>query len=213
LCLTLATFWQACIFARFFKTYNFMNFNAKEIFSATMILFAVIDVIGSIPLVISLRKKVGHIQSEKASIVAAGIMIAFLFVGESILKYLGVDVNSFAVAGAFVLFILALEMVLGVQLIKDEEPKSASIVPLAFPLIAGAGSMTTIISIRAEYAAENIVIAILINIVLVYAVLKGASWLEGKLGESGLNVLRKVFGVILLAISVKLFSANITHLF
>jgi len=178
-----------------------------------MILFAVIDIMGSIPLIISLRNKVGHIQSEKASIVAAGIMIVFLFLGESILKYLGVDINSFAVAGAFVLFILALEMVLGVNLIKDEEPKSASIVPLAFPLIAGAGTMTTIVSIRAEFEAENIVVAILINCILVFAVLKSAAWLEKLLGEGGLNVLRKVFGVILLAISVKLFSENAVLLF
>jgi len=190
-----------------------MNFSFKEILSATMILFAVIDIMGSIPLIISLRNKVGHIQSEKASLVAAGIMIVFLFLGESILKYLGVDVNSFAVAGAFVLFILALEMVLGVNLIKDEEPKSASIVPLAFPLIAGAGSMTTIISIRAEYEAENIVVAIIINCILVYGVLKSAAWLERILGEGGLNVLRKVFGVILLAIAVKLFSENAVQLF
>jgi len=178
-----------------------------------MILFAVIDIMGSIPLIISLRNKVGHIQSEKASIVAAGIMIVFLFLGESILKYLGVDINSFAVAGAFVLFILALEMVLGVNLIKDEEPKSASIVPLAFPLIAGAGTMTTIVSIRAEFEAENIVVAIIINCILVFAVLKSAAWLEKLLGEGGLNVLRKVFGVILLAISVKLFSENAVLLF
>jgi multiple antibiotic resistance protein len=190
-----------------------MNFSFKEILSATMILFAVIDIMGSIPLIISLRNKVGHIQSEKASIVAAGIMIVFLFLGESILKYLGVDINSFAVAGAFVLFILALEMVLGVNLIKDEEPKSASIVPLAFPLIAGAGTMTTIVSIRAEFEAENIVVAILINCILVFAVLKSAAWLERLLGEGGLNVLRKVFGVILLAISVKLFSENAVLLF
>ncbi|PTM02951.1 MAG: hypothetical protein DA405_11810 [Bacteroidetes bacterium] len=190
-----------------------MNFSFKEILSATMILFAVIDIMGSIPLIISLRNKVGHIQSEKASIVAAGIMIVFLFLGESILKYLGVDINSFAVAGAFVLFILALEMVLGVNLIKDEEPKSASIVPLAFPLIAGAGTMTTIVSIRAEFEAENIVVAILINCILVFAVLKSAAWLEKLLGEGGLNVLRKVFGVILLAISVKLFSENAVLLF
>lgn len=178
-----------------------------------MILFAVIDIMGSIPLIISLRKKVGHIQSEKASIVAAGIMIVFLFLGESILKYLGVDINSFAVAGALVLLILALEMVLGITLIKDEEPKSASIVPLAFPLIAGAGVMTTIVSIRAEYAAENIVVAIIINCILVFAVLKSAARLERLFGESGLNILRKVFGVILLAIAVKLFSENATLLF
>lgn len=190
-----------------------MALNGKEILSATLILFAVIDIIGSIPLIISLRKKVGHIQSEKASLVAAAIMIAFLFVGESILKYFGVDINSFAVAGALVLFILAMEMVLGVSIIKDEEPKSASIVPLAFPLIAGAGVMTTIVSIRAEYAAENIVVAILLNSLLVYVVLKSASWLEKLLGEGGLNVLRKVFGVILLAIAVKLFSENAVLLF
>lgn len=190
-----------------------MALNGKEILSATLILFAVIDIIGSIPLIISLRKKVGHIQSEKASIVAAAIMIAFLFVGESILKYFGVDINSFAVAGALVLLILAMEMVLGISIIKDEEPKSASIVPLAFPLIAGAGVMTTIVSIRAEYAAENIVVAILLNSILVFVVLKSASWLEKLLGEGGLNVLRKVFGVILLAIAVKLFSENAVQLF
>ncbi len=189
-----------------------MSFSFKEILSATLILFAVIDIIGSIPLIISLRKKVGHIQSEKASIVAAAIMIAFLFVGESILKYFGVDVNSFAVAGSLVLFILAMEMVLGITIIKDEEPKSASIVPLAFPLIAGAGVMTTIVSIRVEYAAENIVVAIILNCILVFAVLKSAAWLEKLLGEGGLNVLRKVFGVILLAIAVKLFSENAVQL-
>lgn len=191
---------------------NYMNFNLKEIFSATMILFAVIDIMGSIPLIISLRKKVGHIQSEKATIVSAVIMVAFLFLGESILKYLGVDVNSFAVAGALVLFILAMEMVLGIEIIKGAEPKSASIVPIAFPLVAGAGTMTTLVSIRAEYAAENIMIAILLNCFLVFVVLKSAGFLERKLGASGIDVLRRVFGVILLAIAVKLFSANITSL-
>ncbi len=195
------------------KNPKVMNFSTKEIFSATMILFAVIDIMGSIPLIISLRKKVGHIQSEKATIVSACIMIAFLFLGETILKYLGVDVNSFAVAGAFVLFFLAMEMVLGIDLFKGEEPKTASIVPIAFPLVAGAGTMTTLVSIRAEYAAENIIVAILVNCILVFAVLKGAGWLERKLGTSGINVLRKVFGVILLAISVKLFSENVQELF
>lgn len=190
-----------------------MNFSFKEIFSATMILFAVIDIMGSIPLIISLRKKVGHIQSEKATLVSAFIMIAFLFLGEKILKYLGVDVNSFAVAGALVLFILAMEMVLGIDLIKNEEAKTASIVPIAFPLIAGAGTMTTLVSIRAEYASENIIVAILLNCILVYAVLKSAKWLENKLGSSGINVLRKIFGVVLLAIAVKLFSENAKMLF
>ncbi len=190
-----------------------MSFNFKEILSATMILFAVIDIIGSIPIIISLRSKVGHIQSEKATLVAAGIMVVFLFLGESILGYLGVDVNSFAVAGSFVLFFLALEMVLGVDLIKNEEPKSASIVPIAFPLIAGAGTMTTLLSIRAEYAAQNIVVAILLNCLLVYGVLKSAAWLERKLGSSGINILRKVFGIICMAIAVKLFSENAKALF
>jgi len=190
-----------------------MEFSLKEIFSATMILFAVIDITGNIPLIISLRKKVGHIQSEKATLVSAGIMILFLFVGENILKYLGVDVNSFAVAGSFVLFILALEMVLNIDLIKGEEAKTASIVPIAFPLIAGAGTMTTLVSIRAEFESENIVVAILLNCLLVYIVLKSAKWLEAKVGTSGINVLRKVFGVIVLAIAVKLFSENAKALF
>ncbi len=190
-----------------------MAFNLKEIFSAAMVLFAVIDIMGSIPLVISLRQKVGHIESGKATIVAACIMIVFLFLGETLLEYLGVDVNSFAVAGAFVLFFLALEMILGIQLMKDEEPKAASIVPIAFPLVAGAGTLTTLIAIRAEYAAENIVVAIILNSILVYAVLKSAAFLERKLGSSGISILRKVFGIILLAIAVKLFSQNVMMLF
>lgn len=190
-----------------------MKFSFKEIFSAAMVLFAVIDMIGSIPLIISLRQKVGHIESAKATIVACGIMILFLFLGENILLYLGVDVNSFAVAGAFVLFFLALEMVLGLSLFKIEEPKTASIVPIAFPMIAGAGTMTTLIALRAEYEAINIVFAIILNCVVVYGVLKSASFLERKLGSGGINILRKVFGVILLAISVKLFSSNVQELF
>lgn len=190
-----------------------MNLNLKEIFSATMILFAVIDIIGSVPMIISLRQKVGTIESGKATFVAGGIMITFLFIGESILELLGVNINSFAVAGSFVLFFLALEMILGIRIYKDEESSSASIVPLAFPLIAGAGTMTSIISIRAEYASSNIVVAIIINCVLVYLVLKSAPFLERKLGNSGIGILRKVFGVILLAIAIKLFSDNALMLF
>ncbi len=185
----------------------------KEIFSATMVLFAVIDIVGSIPIIISLRQKVGHIQSSKATMVAGAIMITFLFLGETILQYLGVDINSFAVAGSFVLFFLALEMILGLSLFKDEEPKTASIVPIAFPLIAGAGTMTTIVSIRAEFAVVNIIIAIILNCILVYIVLKTAPWIERKLGSSGINVLRKVFGIICMAIAVKLFSENAKMLF
>ena len=190
-----------------------MGLNFKEIITATMILFAVIDVIGSIPIIIDLRRRVGHIQSEKASLVVAIIMIAFLFVGEEILKLIGIDVNSFAVAGAFVLLFLALEMILGIQLYKDEAPETASVVPLAFPLIAGAGSMTTILSLRAEYETINIIIAIVINSIFVYIVLKSSKKIERLLGKGGINVVRKIFGIILMAIAVKLFAANIQGLF
>ncbi|MFN4197756.1 MAG: MarC family protein [Flavobacterium sp.] len=190
-----------------------MHLNFKEIVTATMVLFAVIDIIGSIPIIIDLRKKVGHIQSEKASIVAACLMIAFLFIGEEILKLIGIDINSFAVAGAFVLFFLALEMILGIRLYRDEESATASIVPIAFPLIAGAGTMTTILSIRAEYQTVNIVIAIIINIILVYGVLKSSVRIERLLTKNGISVIRKVFGVVLLAIAVKLFAANVKGLF
>ena len=190
-----------------------MELNLREITSATMILFAVIDIVGSVPIVIDLRKKVGHIQSEKASIVAAIIMVAFLFIGEEILNLIGIDVNSFAVAGAFVLFFLAIEMILGVTLYKDDAPESASVVPLAFPLIAGAGTLTTLLSIRAEYQVINIIIAIIVNIIFVYIVLKSSSRIAKVLGQRGLSVIRKVFGVILLAIAVKLFATNVNGLF
>ena len=189
-----------------------MNLSFKEIATTTMVLFAVIDILGSIPIIISLRKKVGHIQSEKASIVAACIMVAFLFVGESILNLIGIDVNSFAVAGAFILFFLAIEMILGITLYRDDEPETASIVPIAFPLIAGAGTLTSLLSLRAEFHVENIIIAIVINIVFVYVVLKSSKRIEGVLGKNGLGVIRKVFGVILMAIAVKLFAANINQL-
>lgn len=189
-----------------------MNIDVKEIFTAGMILFAVIDILGSIPIIVSLRTKLGKIQSEKASIVAACIMIAFLFVGESILGLIGIDVNSFAVAGAFVLFFIALEMILGISLYRDEEPKTASIVPLAFPLIAGPGVMTTVLALRAEYQTINIAIAILLNIIVVYTVLKLSGTIERLIGASGLGVIRKIFGVTLLAIAVKLFAANVKGL-
>tara|TARA_R110002050_G_scaffold147017_1_gene272633 strand:- start:14343 stop:14924 length:582 start_codon:yes stop_codon:yes gene_type:complete len=181
----------------------------KEILPAAMILFAVVDITGSIPLIIDLRKKVGHIQSAKASIVSAIIMIAFVFVGESILHIIGIDVYSFAVAGAFVLFALALEMVLGVEIFKDDVPASAAVFPLAFPLIAGAGSLTTILSLRSEYAPVNIVVAIMLNILIVYIVLKLSEKIEKLIGPNGITIIRKVFGVVLLAIAVKLFASNI----
>jgi len=188
------------------------NINFKEIATATMVLFAVIDILGSVPIIISLRNKVGHIQSEKASIVATSIMVAFLFIGESILRLIGIDVNSFAVAGSFVLFFLALEMVLGITLYKDEEPESASVVPIAFPLIAGAGTLTTILTLRADFHDINIMIAIVVNMVFTYGVLKSSRRIERLLGKGGLSVFRKVFGIILMAIAVKLFASNINGL-
>lgn len=187
-------------------------FDFKELVTASLVLFAVIDIVGSIPLIINLRLKVGHIQSEKASLVAAVIMIGFLFLGEEILNLIGIDINSFAVAGSFVILFLALEMILGITLYKDDIPESASIVPLAFPMIAGAGTMTSLLSLRAEYHVLNIILAILINIVFVYIVLKSSKHIERFLGVSGINIIRKVFGIVLLAIAVKLFTSNIGQL-
>ena len=191
-----------------------MEFNLKHIFTAFMVLFAVIDIIGNIPIIIDLRKKVGHIQSEKASIIAGIIMIIFLFVGERLLNFIGVDVNSFAVAGAFILFFIALEMILGITLYKEEESNSitASVFPLAFPLIAGPGSLTTLLSLRAEFKIENIIVALIINVLVIYIVLKTSVKIERIIGPNGIMIIRKVFGVILLAIAVKLFTANIKAL-
>lgn len=195
-------------FIEFFTAFDF-----KETFTAGMILFAVIDIIGSIPIIVDLRRKVGHVQSEKASIVAGILMIAFMFVGESMLGLIGIDVNSFAVAGAFIIFFIALEMILGIQLYKDDAPETAAIIPIAFPLIAGAGTLTSVLSLRSEYSAINIIIAIIFNIGFVYIVLKNSGRIEKLIGKQGINVVRKIFGVILLAIAVKLFTANIKELF
>jgi len=187
-------------------------FNFKEIISVSLILFSVIDILGSIPIIIDLRKKFGHVQSEKATIVSGIIMIIFLFLGESILNLFGIDNHSFAVAGAIVMFLLGMEMILGLQFFKSdpEESKSASVVPLAFPLIAGAGTMTTLISLKAEYSTMNILIGVVVNLIFVYIVLKTCGWLERKIGTAGFNILRKVFGIVLLSISIKLFK---NHLF
>tara|TARA_R110002050_G_scaffold57866_7_gene130238 strand:+ start:27880 stop:28467 length:588 start_codon:yes stop_codon:yes gene_type:complete len=192
-----------------------MQFNFKEIFTAFMVLFAVIDIIGNIPIVIDLRKKVGHIQSGKASIIAGVILIVFLFLGKSILNLIGIDVNSFAVAGSFILFFIALEMILGITLYKQEEHTAltASVFPLAFPLIAGPGSLTTLLSLRAEFRIENIIVAVLINVIIIFIVLKTSGKIERILGANGINIIRKVFGVVLLAIAVKLFAHNIKALF
>jgi len=191
----------------------FEAFDIKEILTATMILFAVIDIVGSIPIIVSLKQKFGKIEARKASIVAGLLMIGFLYVGNNILKLIGVDVNSFAIAGAFVIFIIAVEMILGIEIQKAGESKSASIVPIAFPLIAGAGTLTTTLSLKAEYHDINLVLAIILNTIIVYIVLKSSSWLEKKLGDGTLGVLKKVFGIILLAISIKLFTANFAQLF
>ncbi|KQC00187.1 MarC family protein [Pedobacter sp. Hv1] len=185
-----------------------MEFSFSQILSTTMVLFAIIDILGSIPIVIELRKKAGHIQSEKAAIVATALMIIFLFAGKTLLGVIGVDVASFAIAGSFVIFAIAMEMVLGLTLFRDEAPETVSIVPLAFPLIAGAGTMTTLLSLKTEYATQNIIVGIILNMLFVYFVLKNTNRLEKLFGKTGLNILRKAFGIILLAIAIKLFRTN-----
>ena len=191
-----------------------MSFDFKEILTTFMVLFAVIDIVGNNPIIINLRKKAGHIQSGKASIIAGIIMIVFLFLGESILTLIGIDVHSFAVAGAFILFFIALEMILGITLYKQEEgtAMNASIFPLAFPLIAGPGSLTTLLSLKSEFHTENIIIAVVINVLVIFLVLKTSSRIERLIGQNGIDIIRKVFGVVLLAIAVKLFTSNIKFL-
>ena len=186
-----------------------MNF--KEIFSVSLILFSVIDIIGSVPFIILIKKREGRIYAEKATIISAVLMVGFLYLGQSILTLFGLDVASFAVAGAIVIFIVAMEMILGITLIKDdpEAKGSGSIVPLAFPLIAGAWTLTTILSLRAVYEETNVLIGIFVNLIFVYLVLRSVSWLERVIGQSGFAVLRKVFGVVLLAIAVKIFKSNV----
>lgn len=185
-----------------------MEIHFKEIATITMILFAVIDVIGSLPILLDLQGKLGKIQSEKVTLVSGAIMIVFMFIGEQILNLIGIDISSFAIAGSFIIFILALEMILGIKFQKDETAATASVVPIAFPLIAGTGTLTTLLSIRAEYRVEDIIIAILINLIFVYIVLRNTYRLEKLLGVGGINILRKVFGVVLLAIAVKLFRTH-----
>ncbi len=188
----------------------FNTFDPRQVLSVTMILFAIIDIIGTIPIIISLRQRAGHIESEKASLTVLALMVAFLFVGEELLKIIGLDIASFAIAGSLVIFIIAMEMILGISFFKEDEhvPATVSIVPLAFPLIAGAGTMTTLLSLKSQYATTNIIIGITLNTIIVYVVLKNVSLLERMLGKTGLGVLRKAFGVILLAIAIKLFRSN-----
>jgi|TARA_B110000977_G_scaffold21673_7_gene25946 multiple antibiotic resistance protein len=192
-----------------------MNFDIGQVLACFMVLFAVIDIIGSIPLILEIKKSAGTISALKASLVSLVIMIVFLFVGEKLIIFIGASTASFAVAGSFVLLFLALEMILGIKIFKADEQihKTASIVPLAFPIIAGAGSMTTILSLRAEYASLNITIAILMNIILVYVVLKLTGRIEKLLGDVGIAILQKFFGIILLAIAVKLFGTHAPAIF
>jgi len=186
-------------------------FSFKEIASVTLILFSIIDILGSIPIIIDLRKKSGKIESGKATLIAGVIMIAFLYIGEGILNLFGIDVESFAIAGAIIILIIGMEMILDRSFFKTEPglSNSASVVPLAFPLIAGAGSLTTILSLKAAYGETNILIGIIVNLVFVYIVLKSSEWLEKKLGQGGFNILRKVFGIILLSLAIKLLKDNL----
>lgn len=191
-----------------------MNFNIKEIISAFMVLFAIIDITGSIPIILGLKEQGNKIQAWKAAIYSLIIFIVFLFLGDVILSFFGVDISSFAVAGSLIIFVLALEMVLGIDIFNNKGPEgSVTIVPIVFPLIAGAGSLTTVLSLRAEYAVENIVVAIVLNMIIVYVVLAKIEWAEKVLGKGGIYILRKFFGIILLAIAIKLFSTNIVSLF
>ena len=182
----------------------------KQILSVSLILFSVIDILGSIPIIINLRTKVGHIQSGKATIVAGILMIAFLLVGKGILNLFGIGVEDFAIAGSLIIFALGAEMILGIELFKPDPDAtaSASIVPIAFPLIAGAGTLTTILTLKAEFEQINIAIGILLNLIFVFIVLKSTNWLERKLGKTGVDVLRRIFGIILLSIAVKIFKTN-----
>ncbi len=192
---------------------DFANVSSKETLTITFTLFAVIDILGSIPILISLKEKMGGtIRSTQATVASGAFMILFLFVGQPFLNLLGLDVQSFAVAGSIVIFIIGLEMILGLDLFKpDNNPKSGSVVPIAFPLIAGSGTLTTVMSLKADYHDINILIGILINCIIIFVVLTSLKWIEKALGPNGLIVVRKFFGVILLAIAVKIFSSNITQ--
>lgn len=186
------------------------NIMISEIVTVSLTLFAVIDILGSIPILVSLKKKMGDISSVEATLVSGGLMLLFFFVGEKALKFMGLDVSSFAIAGSIVIFILAIEMVLGHEIFKaDKDSKSGSIVPIAFPIIAGSGTLTTIVSLKVAYHQYNILIGILINLIIVFICLRSISYIEKLLGPSGIAVVRKFMGVILLAIAIKIFKSNV----
>ena len=188
------------------------SFSFQQTLTCFLTLFAIIDIIGSIPIILDLRKRFGKIESEKASIASAIIMLTFLFAGDKMLKFIGLDINSFAIVGALIILFIALELILGIQIHKQEEMTSASIVPIAFPLVAGAGTLTTTLSLRAEYAVINIIIAILLNVLVVYIVLKSSERLSSIIKDGTLMILKKVFGIILLAIAIKMFLSNLIQL-
>ena len=183
----------------------------NEFLTISLTLFAVIDIIGSIPVLIDIKKKQGHIQSEKVVMFAMLLMLLFLFLGDSLLRLIGIDVESFAIAGALVIFIIGLEMILGIEIMKpDKDLESAAIVPIAFPLIAGAGTITTIISLKSGYTTLQISLGILVNLIIVYITLKLIPIIEGRIGSASISVLRRIFGVLLIAIAVKIFTTNIS---
>lgn len=182
----------------------------QDIVTLTFTLFAVIDVLGSVPVIISLKKRIGDISATQATLVSGALMLLFFFIGEQMLNFMGLDIHSFAIAGSIVIFILGLEMVLGIEFFRSEKDiKSGTVVPIAFPIIAGSGTLTTVMSLKAEYNAYSILIAILINLVFVYITLRSINLIERWLGPSGISVIRKFFGVILLAIAVKIFRSNV----
>jgi len=180
----------------------------KESVAAFMVLFAIIDIFGSVPIILDIKAKTGEVGAAKASLVAFAIFLIFFFAGEPLLGLFGVDISSFAIAGSIVILLLGLEMVLGIELFKNDSPAGGTVVPIAFPLIAGAGSITTLLSLKAEYASVNILIALIVNMIVVFTVLKMTSLVERILGPAGVHILRKIFGIILLAIAVKLFITN-----
>ena len=186
-----------------------MEIKFIEIASAFIVLFAVIDILGSIPIILDIRKKGCIVNATEASLVAYGVLVAFLFLGKALLALFGVDISSFAVAGSFVLLIMAMEMILGVEIFRHDSPSGASIVPIAFPLIAGAGSFTTLLALRAEFELINIIIALTLNIIVVFFVLRSTHVIEKLIGQGGIYILKKFFGIILLAMAIKLFMSNI----
>lgn len=195
-----------------------LSFNLQEFLTLTFTLFAVIDVVGSVPMLISIKQKIGHINAAKVTLISGALMVLFFFIGKPFLKMLGVDIRSFAVAGSIVIFILGLEMILGIEFFKsDKDTPSGTVVPIAFPLIAGSGTLTTIMSLKATFERQDkneymILLAILANLIVIFTVIRSLNWIERALGKAGLMAVRKFFGVILLAIAVKVFATNATGL-